>query len=296
MNDLYQAPVVRFPGTGWFSLVSSSDLVKRLNVTLVGTHEAENRPITIEKERMVLIDTDLLVSLGTYDNKEHSEILVPLVIKRTDQGIPVFMSTAIMPSMHYLNSIETEYGLLELLNAFIPIKDPLYWREFYINRIVCKNDVGQQAGLFKIESNGTIVLEEVVILNNASHPFNIQDGTRYNGMIFKNSGISYEAIWNDKYNNTFLSQGILPNMKKISEYQFKYPFQDKISADPKLKKLFETLKEHGKKQPPVPVETRPEEFKSQQKKNNLIDRLNELEAALKHLVQLIGSSRKKAES
>jgi hypothetical protein len=287
----YQLPVVRFPGTEWFSLVNVSDLVKRLSTTLVAVHEAENTPIIIEKERMVLIDTGSLVK-RRLSADEHSEMLVPLVIKKTVGGIPVFMSTAVKNSIQYFDAIETGYGLLALLNAFMPFKDSFYSRWFYVHRIVCENDVKIPAGLFKVERNGTIVLEQVIILNNATHPFNAKDTKRYNGMIFKNSGISYEAIWEstDQQKNDFLSKKVLPNMLKISDYPFRYPFEDEIVAGPKLKRLFQTLKEHSKKEPPVPVETRPEEFKNWQKKDTLIDRLNELKAALSRLAGLIGSA------
>lgn len=261
-NLKVQIPVIRYPGSEWFSIVDDQARVAHLTKTFVQAHEVENKPIRIKNKEIVLLAVQRPFSRRTQGNQpKHSQILVPVIIEKNKQGmLPIVLSTAPYDSYHYFEKIETKAGLMEFLKSCMPLEEPKYARSFYIKKLICTNDLPPlYSQEIKVAANQTIELDNVIILDNAKNPRKPTENSPMSGMLFSVKVYSdqktfqrknFQLLWPTQkaMHKAFFSKSTIPPLGKLPDGPLpEYPY--KVERQPFLKEVYDILKKHPKMTP-----------------------------------------------
>lgn len=263
MPKLYemQVPAVRFPGTGWFSTLDLAGQVQRVTRVKAQAAYANKKSIASQGKQVVIFDTHSPLKRRKQD-EEHAGVGSFMLSKKGTKTAPEIMMSASKEAKLYFESVATNYGFLELLNAFIPLQTYFYGRTYYLQELSGVNDLVQSDKQKVGAATDTILkLTDVIILNNARYPGST-DQTRYNGIFFTINGKQFAAYWTvgdaGSFNN-LQQRKQLPSLQSL-QYNFAYPYlQEDVEELKGFADVNEIIAEKKKKgpTPPQPTPTQP---------------------------------------
>jgi hypothetical protein len=271
-----QVPVIRYPGTEWFSIIDLKKYVLRLTRVLVDTREAEGKPILVDKQELLVINPSQFIGRRkALIERVHSAVLVPILF--TQPKMPAIISGAAIKASHYFENLQAkEIGFVEFLKSFYKVKEE-HGRTFYIKRLVCSNDLQIDQSRLINASAGEMLLNDVVVVVNDRNPVDRKDKRKINGINFSYKQKHYGAFWyvDQKGRQTQFIEGQLPRLNSTQKAAPKYPFE---IPEARISRVAATLKKRIT-EPPVKQEFVDVSFLSQQL-NHLSQQLGELDRAL----------------
>lgn len=243
VDDRMQIPVMRYPNTAWFSVIDVQDKIFNLTRVLMEVRSAENRELVIKDKEAVVIHAGSPVTERSVDEKYHTEMLAPMVIKKQPQKKPpTFLSNSPRNAIHYFENIDARTcGLLELLQAFLPPIDEYYSRAFYIKKLICRNDnvSAKQNSALGMQANEGVELNNVIILYNGANPTDPKDRRKLDGIFFQHQLQSFRSFWEPHETNKVqrLKNNEFPGLQKIVEPNFIAPTYPQNFLDQQKQKV-----------------------------------------------------------
>lgn len=185
-----QIPVIRFPGTEWFSAIDVDKKVFIITRVMANVKEREQKPIIINNKKVVVFNLEPFSSIKE-DNRTITKINTSIIIKNANE-LKAILSASPFDATYYIQKLEVDIGLMDLLKIFFK-KVTNLGRTFYIKTLVCKNDLDENDAKI-IDAIGLDVLElkDVILTINDKHPL-IQ---KYSTIPFNKFGIAF--IYNGK--------------------------------------------------------------------------------------------------
>lgn len=226
-----QIPVIRYPGTEWFSIIDFHHEVFRLSRVLVETHQAEKREIVIARKKVVVIDLPpFLGRRMAVPTRMHSEILVPVRIRKNGMDLPSIVSSAIAPADYYFDTmIVPQGGLINYMNSFFSVPHEWYGRTYYFKKLICLNDLTNYTELLGTHYGEPLELSDVIIVVNDINPLLPYSTKKYNGIIMRYQLQNFVSLWSvddTASNEKFFKKKTLPwlfTIRSIPAYPFKLP-------------------------------------------------------------------------
>ena len=243
VDEHMQIPVMRYPNTNWFSVIDVQDKIFNLTRVLMEVRSAENRELVIKDKEAVVIHAGSPVTERSVDEKYHTELLAPLVVKKSAQKKPpTFLSNSPRNAMHYFEKIDARTcGLLELLQAFLPPIDEYYSRAFYIKKLICHNDnvSTTQNSVLGMKANEGIELNNVIIVYNGTNPTDPKDRRKLDGIFFQHQLQSFRCFWEPHEISKIqrLKKNEFPGLQKITEPNFIAPTYPQSFLDKQREKV-----------------------------------------------------------
>ncbi|MEX0939732.1 MAG: hypothetical protein WDZ41_00040 [Candidatus Babeliales bacterium] len=138
-----QIPVIRFPGTEWFSVIEFDKKIFRLTRVLVEAAQAEDREIIIKNKAFIIIQPENFLS--SLQEFTRGEILTSLKIIDDEPGddklFPIIVPNITKRSYFYFSQIDaTEFDFYQIIDGFIPAE----WEfkiqvRHFIRKLICRN-------------------------------------------------------------------------------------------------------------------------------------------------------------
>ncbi|MEX0940328.1 MAG: hypothetical protein WDZ41_03135 [Candidatus Babeliales bacterium] len=205
-----QVPIIRFPGTSWFSTIELDKKLFKLSQVLIATRQAENKPIIINNKGIIIIEPENF--FDDLKNAQKAEILTQ--VKISGNKFPIFIPNSKKTSHFYLQEIDArDFDLKQIIEGFFKIRELEIPIRYYITKLTCKNP-----GFSIFNKKNTIELYDIVI----SHYVG-----KKNRIHFKFNGKKYKAIlaqnqWNLKENDIEQTDEMFPPyIFKIQESKYK---------------------------------------------------------------------------
>jgi hypothetical protein len=241
-----QIPVVRYPGTGWFSVINVEEKILNITKVLMEVRSAENKPIKAIDKQVIIIHAGSPVTERMIDEKYHSELLAPLILKKQKLQKPLtILSYAPGSAMHYFAKIDARtLGFFELLRAFLPPIDEYYSRTYFIKKLICKNDIVsvKQNSPLGMYLGGGIELNNVIIVYNGQNPTDPLDPRRVHGIFFVHEDQKFRSLWepHDIQSIQRFKKNEFPSLQKIVDHDFKIPEYPQQFVDNFNQRIVET--------------------------------------------------------
>lgn len=235
-----QIPAIRFPGTGWFSTLDLNEKLQRVTRVQALTAQAEHKPIVTEGKDVVLFDTQSPIIRRKYEIEEHAAVDTFEIKKQGKKEIPQIMLVAPKDAQLYFEKIITDYGLLDIVHAFIPLQEYVYARTIYIKKLEYVHQ-GKKAHL-----------DDVIILSSAPLPGAVGSNLpRYNGILYTDRGHQFAGYWPiaDRASYMMLQdKKAIANLTK-APYQFTYAYGQDLTEASEIAQLAKVLEQKQKKGP-----------------------------------------------
>jgi hypothetical protein len=230
-----QIPTIRFPGTGWFSVVDLDGKVQRVTRVQALTSQANNKPIVSQGKQVVIFDTQSPLIRRKNETEEHAAVGTFEIKKQGKQEAPEIMLFAAEDAKMYFESVSTDYDFMAILHACIPLSYYPYTRTFYIKKLVCAGKT----------------YSDVIILSSAPLPGAHKDSARYNGVFYTLGGNKFSGVWPVNDANAYM---LLAQKKQITNlnpdnYAFNYPYPNDLTEYKGIAAVSEILKQKKTKGP-----------------------------------------------
>lgn len=208
----WQLPAVRLPGWQKFKVIDLKRMDK-ISQKEVQDYAKRKKAITIKNKEVVILDVDSFEALPELE-VAHLEVIIPVSIQ---DKMPSIFSMSTDTALVDFQSITTNQGFIALVKGFIPMRKQSFARTYFIPKITCRNDVKHDQAALIGATETQLIIEDVVIFNNAPNPLEPRLDRPLNGILFKYKNVFYLSTWKDSNDGLWqtFDRGSLPAITRV---------------------------------------------------------------------------------